>query len=71
MYEVSPEVNELVESYTILKYSRTTLRGIYNKYVGEGEGIRKILTTTIKKKPHAYRIVPYFLDIGRLEKNLN
>ena len=37
MYQVSLEESELDESYTILKFSRTTLRGIYNKGVGEAK----------------------------------
>ena len=38
MYQISLKKSELDESYTILKFSRTTLRGIYNKNVGEGKG---------------------------------
>lgn len=49
MYRVSFEVNELIESYIILKFNRTTLGRIYNKGVGEGKDIIKFINTTIKK----------------------
>ena len=49
MYQISFEESELVESYIIMKYGKTTLRGIYNKGVGEEKNTRKILNTTIKK----------------------
>lgn len=51
MNQVSLEENELVESYTILKHSRITLKEIFNKVVGEGEGTRMILNTFIMKNP--------------------
>ena len=35
MYQISLEEHELVVSYTILKFSRTTLREIYIKSVEE------------------------------------
>ena len=50
MYQISLEESKLVASYTILKFSRTILRGIYNKGVGERKGTIQILNTTIKKK---------------------
>jgi len=41
VYQVLIEESKLGESYIILKFSRTTLRGIYNKNVGEGKNIIK------------------------------
>ena len=35
MYQISLEENELVLSYTIMKFRETTLREIYIKSVGE------------------------------------
>lgn len=60
MYQVIFEGSDLVESYTILKFSKTILRGICNKNLGEGKYIVKNLNTTIKKKPSAYQIVHIF-----------
>jgi len=37
MYQLSLEEDELVLSYTILKFRGTTLREIYIKSVGEGK----------------------------------
>lgn len=41
MDQVSYEGSELVESYVHLKYSRSTLKEIYNYSVREGKGIRE------------------------------
>jgi hypothetical protein len=38
VYQVSFEESELGDSYSILKFNMTTLRGIYNKDVGERKG---------------------------------
>jgi hypothetical protein len=40
MCQVLIEESELSESYIILKFSSTTLRGIYNKGVGERKNIK-------------------------------
>ena len=41
MYQISFQGSELVESYNILKYDKTTLRGIYSKDVEERVGTQK------------------------------
>ena len=41
MYQVLFEESVLVENYINMKYHRSTLRGISNKSVREGKGIRK------------------------------
>ena len=62
MYQISLQGSELVESYNIMKYDKTTLREIYSKDVEERVGTRKFLNTTIKN-PCANWIIHNFFDI--------
>ena len=74
MYKISLEESELIESYTILMYGRTTLRGIYNKGLEKMDGTRNFLNITIKK-PRAYQIEHSLLDtvsrLGSTQTNYN